>query len=93
MPREAQLFDSTNGSVVDAYLLLRHEGKNIPSAWIKRASSARKRREKSLGKALKKKSLDAVLLLKEWEIAYRKECFYYGIRVLLELERHGKSNL
>ena len=29
--------------------------------------------------------------LKEWELAYRKECFYYGIRVLLELERNGST--
>src|SRR5213076_663584 len=29
--------------------------------------------------------------LNEWELAYRKECFYYGIRVLLELERNGTT--
>ncbi|MBM3130884.1 MAG: hypothetical protein FJ009_19930 [Chloroflexi bacterium] len=93
MPREAELFDLTNGNVVDAYFLLREEGKNIPPAWIDRASYTRKRKEKELGKALKADSLDAVVLMKDWETAYRKECFYYGIRVLLELERHGKTKL
>ena len=53
----------------------------------------RKRREKELAAALKKKSLDAVHLLRDWELAYRKECFYHGIRVLMELERAGQSKL
>jgi hypothetical protein len=33
------------------------------------------------------------LTLEEWELAYRKECFYYGIRVLLDLDRTGKTKL
>ncbi len=87
MPREAGLFEVSNGSVIEAYFLLRRGDKNIPPAWIDRATNSRKRRQKELGKALNSKSLDAVLLLKDWEISYRKECFYYGLRVLLELER------
>lgn len=91
MPRDAILFESSNGSVVEAYFLLRKEGKNIPPMWIDRAADSRKRRQKDLGKLLKSKNLDAILLLKDWEIAYQKECFYYGLRTLLELERHGKT--
>jgi len=33
------------------------------------------------------------VLLNRWEIAYRKENFYRGIRVLLELQRNGSSKL
>ena len=29
----------------------------------------------------------------DWERAYRTECFYRGLRVLLELERDGQSQL
>jgi hypothetical protein len=93
MPREAGLFDVTNGNVVDAFLILRSEGKNIPPNWIDRAEKSRKNRQPALGKLLKIKSLDAVQGMKDWELAYKKECFYYGLRVLMELERNGKTKL
>ena len=93
MAREASLFDETNGSVVEAYLLLRQDGGNIPPAWIERAATSRKNREKALAQALKKNSLDALSILRDWELAYRKECFYYGIRALMELQRAGKTKL
>jgi hypothetical protein len=91
MAREAGLFEASKGSIVEAYFLLRKGSKNIPPAWIDRAGESRKGREKNLGKLLKSKSLDAVALLKDWEISYQKECFYYGLRALLELERHGRT--
>ena len=91
MPRDASLFDETNGSPLEAYLLLRQDGGNIPPAWIDRATDSRKNREKELAKSLQENSLDAIPLLRDWEVAYRKECFYYGIRVLMELERSGKT--
>ncbi len=91
MPREAALFDATKGNVVNAFLLLREEGKNIPPNWIDRASKARKSREKELGKLLKAGSLDAVNYMRDWQVAYQKECFYHGIRALMELERKGKT--
>lgn len=31
--------------------------------------------------------------LEDWELRFRKECFYHGLRVLLELERKGKTKL
>lgn len=91
MPREATLFDAANGSPVDGFFILRKNGGNIPPNWIDRASASRVSRQKELAKALKAKKLDAVNLLKDWEIAYRKECFYYGLRALLELERKGRT--
>lgn len=93
MPREASLFDETDGSALEAYLLLRQDGGNIPPAWIDRARASRKNREKALAQALEKNSLDALPLLRDWEVAYRKECFYYGIRALMELQRSGKTKL
>jgi len=91
LPREATLFDSVGGNVVEAFLLLRAEGKNIPPAWIDRAQDSRKKREKALAKLLRENSLDAVAALRDWELAYRKECFYYGLRALFELQRKGKT--
>jgi len=38
-----------------------------------------------------KKELRAVL--NRWEIAYDKENFYRGIRILLEIQRNGSSKL
>ena len=93
MPREAELFDATSGSAVQAFLLMRKEGKNVPPAWIKRARASRKTREKALANALRRNSLDAIYLIRDWELSYRKECFYHGIRVLMELEREGQSKL
>jgi hypothetical protein len=93
MPREASLFDETSGSSLEAYLLLRRDGGNIPPAWIDRANASRKNSEKALAKALRANSLDAIGLLRDWELAYRKECFYYGIRALMELQRSGKTKL
>jgi len=48
MPREAGSFEAANGSIVEAYFLLRNSGKNIPPAWIDRATESRKRRQKSM---------------------------------------------
>jgi len=93
MPREAGLFDSAGGSPVEAFFLLREDGGNIPPAWIERATESRKNREKRLAELLGENSLDALQALRDWELSYRKECFYYGLRVLLELARKGKSNL
>ncbi len=93
MPREANLFEVVNGSVVEAFLLLRAESKNIPPAWIERAKESRKNRQKRLAELLGENSLDALPALRDWELAYRKECFYYGLRALLELERQGGTRL
>jgi hypothetical protein len=93
MPREANLFEAVDGSVVEAFFLLRSESKNIPPAWIERAKESRKNREERLGELLGENSLDALLALRDWELAYRKECFYRGLRALFELERQGATRL
>ncbi len=75
MPRKAGLFEASDGSIVEAYFLLRKESKNIPPAWIVRAAESRKRRQKELGKALNSNSLDAVALLKDWRLLIKKNAF------------------
>lgn len=93
MPREAALFESTEGNLLHAYLALREDGANIPPAWLERSRESRKKREKELGRLLKAGKLDAANYIREWELFYRKECFYHGLRALMELERHGKTKL
>jgi len=93
MPREAELFDSTNGNLFIAYLALREQGANIPPAWIERARASRKKREKDLASLLNAGKLDAANHIREWELYYRKECFYYGLRALLDMERTGRTKL
>jgi hypothetical protein len=93
MPREAELFESTQGSLFHAYLAIRDNGANIPPAWLERSRESRKKREKNMAKLLKAGSLDAANCIREWELFYKKECFYHGLRALLELERSGKTRL
>lgn len=94
MPREAALFEESGGSVLRAYLLLKSAGSaNIPPNWIERAKESRKNREANVAQLLKNGRIRDLPRVEEWELAYRKECFYRGLRVLLELERDGQSSL
>jgi hypothetical protein len=91
MPIETTLFESTGGNLFLAYLALRERGANIPPNWIKRYHSTRKAREEEMVKDLRGGKLDAANLIRAWDIAYRKESFYRGLRALLEIERQGKT--
>lgn len=93
MSREATLFDDCDGSVLEAYFILSREGGNIPPAWLERSSESRKKREAEVARVLNEGAWGDIAVLRDWEEAYRKECFYYGIRVLMELERKHKSAL
>lgn len=93
MPREANLFEEAGGSVVRGYILMKNNGGNIPPMWIDRASASRRNRHKQVVQTLRKGSVADVTTLEDWELAYRKECFYYGIRALMELERSGTTKL
>jgi len=96
MPRSADLFDESGGSVVRAYLLLKSNpngSANIPPMWIERARLSRKGREAEVARVLQKGKIKDLPELEHWELRFRKECFYHGLRVLLELERNGKSRL
>ena len=93
MAREATLFERAGGSVLKGYRLLQRGGANIPPMWIQRASESRCRLHKDVAQALRRKSKAGLSTLKEWEMRYNKECFYYGLRVLLELARKGKTKM
>jgi hypothetical protein len=75
MPREAELFEISNGSAADAFWALMEQGSNMPPNWSERARQSRKAKEKELAKKLKSGELSMVMLVKEWETYYRKECF------------------
>lgn len=93
MPREASLFDEAGGSVVRGYILMKQQGGgNIPPMWIERSADSRRNRHEQVAEALQNGGIAAVTVLEDWELAYRKECFYYGIRCLLELERSGTTS-
>src|SRR5205085_489338 len=93
MSREATLFEDAEGSVVRGYLLLKQRGANIPPNWLDRSCESRRNRHGAVVEALESGSVAGVLTLEEWELAYQKECFYYGLRCLLELERSGETEL
>lgn len=101
MPREAKLFSSSSGSVVRGFLKFRANIpprwiKNARTS-CKRVEPEVVRNLRTLKKLIKnrpharvaikdaRKELKAVL--QRWEVAYNKESFYRGIRILLELQR------
>jgi hypothetical protein len=63
-----------------SYFSLRERGANIPPAWLDRSRRSRKSREKELGGLLQAAKLDAANQIREWELCYRKECSYHGLR-------------
>lgn len=93
MAREAKLYEAAQGSPLEGYFLLKAAGKNVPRSWFGRAASGRKERHEAVAEALRQGKWGEICTLRDWEQAYLKECFYYGIRVLLELERTGSTSL
>jgi len=93
MPRKAGLYEAARGSPLEGYFLLRGEGKNVPRSWFQRAAVARRTRHGPVAEALRQGNWSKLVTLRDWEQAYLKERFYYGVRVLLELERNGMSDL
>ena len=92
MVREATLFEDAEGSPLRGFLLLKGSGSgNIPTTWIDRAHESRKNREERVAEVLQNGDLAGLLDLEDWEQAFFKGRFYLGIRVLLELERQGRS--
>lgn len=107
MPREARLFSSSAGSVMRAFLKFRanipprwienaRTSRKRFEPEIVRSLSRLRRLRKNRPRArvaAKLASKDLRTLLQDWELAYNKENFYRGIRVLLELQRGGGSKL
>ena len=105
MPREARLFDAANGSPIRA--LARLEGNIPPNwiararrsrkdvepevaAAMTKLRRLRKTRPKARA-TIRAAEQELRTVLKAWELAYRKETFYNGLRALLEISRAGAS--
>ena len=107
MPREAKLVTSSAGSAVRGYLKFRANIpprwiKNArgsreriePEIVESFRSFKRLRIKRPRAKvAIRNAQRELRLVLDRWETAYRKENFYRGIRILLELQRDGSSSL
>jgi len=107
MPRQARLFISSGGSVVRGYQRFRanipprwiknarSSRKRIEPEIAKGLRSLeRLRTDRPRARvAIRNAQRELRSVLERWEMAYRKENFYRGIRVLLELQREGSSSL
>jgi hypothetical protein len=107
MPREARLFTSSAGSAVRGYLKFRANipprwirnargsRKRIEPDIAKGLRSLRRlRTDRPRARvAIWNAQRELRSILNRWETAYRKENFYRGIRILLELQRDGSSAL
>jgi hypothetical protein len=107
MPRKARLFASSAGAVVRGYLKFRANipPRSIKNARASRKriepeivngfrSLKRLRMNRPRARvAIRNAQRELRSVLDRWEVAYRKENFYRGIRILLELQRDGSSNL
>jgi hypothetical protein len=105
MAREAKLFESANGSPTRA--LFKLQGNIPPNwirrargsrkslepdlvASMRKLKTLRTRRPNAHA-TINAAKQELTMLLKAWEVAYRKEVFYNGLRALLEISRGGKS--
>jgi hypothetical protein len=107
MPREAKLFASSAGSAVRGYLKFRANipprwignartsRKRIePEIAAAFRSSMRLKKDRPRARvAIRNAEKELRAVLNRWEMAYNKENFYRGIRILLELQRNGFSKL
>ena len=107
MPREAKLFASSAGSAVRAFLKFRanipprwiknaqNSRKRIePEIVVGFRSFRRLQKDRPRARvAIRNAQRELRAVLDRWQVAYEKENFYRGIRVLLELQRNGVSRL
>ena len=105
MPREAKLFEAVKGSPGRALLRMqanippnwilraRRSRKSLEPDLARSLKKLQKlRRTRPNARAtIRSAEQEARDLLKRWEVAYRKETFYNGLRALLEISRDGIS--
>ena len=105
MPREAKLFESAKGSPARALFKLqgnippnwiaraRRSRKSLEPdlvASMRKVRRLRKSRPKAHA-TIRAAQQELKMLLRAWEVGYRKESFYNGLRALLELSRDGET--
>jgi hypothetical protein len=105
MPREAKLFESANGSPARALFKLqgnippnwiaraRRSRKSLEPELVAAMRKVRRLRKSrpNAQATIKAAQQELTVLLKTWEVAYRKEVFYNGLRALLEISRDGET--
>jgi hypothetical protein len=105
MPREAKLFESASGSPSRALFKLqgnippnwiaraRRSRKSLEPELVGAMRKVRRLRKSrpNAHATIKAAQQELTTLLKAWEIAYRKESFYNGLRALLEISRDGET--
>jgi hypothetical protein len=105
MPREAKLFESANGSPSRALFKLqgnippnwiaraRRSRKSLEPGLVAAMRKVRRLRKSrpNAQATIKAAQQELTMLLKTWEVAYRKEVFYNGLRALLEISRGGET--
>ena len=105
MPRQARLFDRFGGSPAKA--LPKMTANIPPNWIERARGARKSREKDLVKALRKLRELEANrptaivtiraakaglrVLLKDWETSYRKETFYNGLRILLELSRDGES--
>lgn len=93
MARDAELFNATNGSPLEGFLRMKKQGANVSPLWLENSRQSRVNRQVAVVQALHEGGWGDIDVLRDWEESYRKECFYYGMRILMELDRAGKTHL
>jgi hypothetical protein len=85
MPRQPDLYEATEGNLLLAYLQLCTQGKNVPPNRARSSRAVRKTWDLQANKLLQKGKLNVVNFARDWELAYKKEYFYRGLRTLFDL--------
>lgn len=107
MARKARLYSSSSGSVVRGFLKFRanipprwirnarSSRKRVEPEIVRALDTLRHLRQARPGArvAIMRASKELKATLLRWQLAYSKESFYRGIRILLELQRVGASKL
>ena len=105
MPREPKLFESAKGSPVKALFKLqgnippnwinraRRSRKSLEPDLVAAMNTVRKlRKNRPKARAtIRAAERELRTRLNAWDVAYRKETFYNGLRALLEISRSGQS--
>lgn len=106
MAREAKLFEMVDGSPAKALFKLhanvppkwiaraRGSRKNLEPDVVQAMEKLNRLRKKrpNAHATIKAAQHELRALLKAWDLAYRKETFYNGLRALLELSRDGETS-
>lgn len=107
MPREAKLFHASSGSVISGFLKFsanipprwiknaRASRKRLEPEIVRIFGDLKRlrRTRPNARVTIKKAGKEMRTALDRWETAYKKETFYRGLRVLLELQRNGSSGI